>query len=150
MQENTTIVTRHDLEAKLIKRCWEDEAFCKEFTSDPDGTLARYPNVPVAGRPKIIVHQEEPGSWHLVLPEKPANAAELSASDLEKISGGSTPGCVALSVTAIISGASFISGVVSVTEGGWRHLLFVKDETGSQSVALYKSTTITGTVLDLR
>jgi hypothetical protein len=25
-------LTRHDLEAKIVKRCWENEAFYEEFT----------------------------------------------------------------------------------------------------------------------
>lgn len=70
MQENAETITRHDLEAKIVKRCWEDEAFYKELTSDPPGTFAKYLNVPATSLPKIFVHQEEPGSWHIVLPEK--------------------------------------------------------------------------------
>jgi hypothetical protein len=48
----------------------------------------KYLRVPAASLPSISVHQEEPGSWYIVLPAKPANAAELTELDLEKIAGG--------------------------------------------------------------
>jgi hypothetical protein len=83
-----------ELEAKIVKRCWEDAAFRKEFTADPAAAFVKYLAVPVASLPRISVHQEEPGSWHIVLPARPANAAELTEVDLERVAGG-TPGAVA-------------------------------------------------------
>jgi hypothetical protein len=44
--------TRHDLEAKIVKRCWEDEAFRKEFAGDPSGSFVRYLDVPAARLPR--------------------------------------------------------------------------------------------------
>jgi hypothetical protein len=88
MAEAGSTLSRHDLEAKIVKRCWEDEAFCKEFTADPAAAFVKYLAVPAASLPRISVHQEEPGSWHIVLPPKPANAAELTEVDLEKVAGG--------------------------------------------------------------
>jgi hypothetical protein len=84
-------LTRHDLQAKIVKRCWEDEAFRKEFTSDPAGAFTRYLDVPAASLPKVLVHEEEPGTWHILLPSKPANASDLSEEELEKVAGGVTP-----------------------------------------------------------
>jgi hypothetical protein len=110
-------LTRHDLEAKIVKRCWEDEAFGKEFTADPAGTFTRYLEVPAASLPKILVHAEEPGSWHIVLPSKPANASELSEADLEKIAGGTTSACVTAAVTAVIGTVG--TAMVTMNEGGW-------------------------------
>jgi hypothetical protein len=81
-------LTRHDLEAKIVKRCWENEEFRKEFLADPAGAFVTYLKVPLASLPKIAIHQEEPGSWHIVLPVKPANAGELSEKDLERVAGG--------------------------------------------------------------
>jgi hypothetical protein len=86
MTEST--LTRHDLEAKIVKRCWEDEAFRKEFTADPKGTFVKFLQIPAASLPSISVHQEESGSWHIVLPAKPANTSELSEPELEKVAGG--------------------------------------------------------------
>jgi hypothetical protein len=81
-------LTRHDLEAKIVKRSWENEAFRKEFSSDPRGTAAKYLKVPEAELPKIVVHEETAGTWHIVIPAKPANAKELSEADLERVAGG--------------------------------------------------------------
>jgi hypothetical protein len=89
MAEAIPVLTRHDLEAKIVKRCWEDEAFRKEFTADPAGAFVRYLEVPAADLPKIVVHEETPGSWHIVLLPTPRNIGELSEEDLEKVAGGS-------------------------------------------------------------
>jgi predicted PhzF superfamily epimerase YddE/YHI9 len=82
-------LTRHDLEAKIVKRSWENEGFRKEFSSNPVGTAAKYLKVPEAELPKIVVHEESAGTWHIVIPVKPANAKELSEADLEMVAGGS-------------------------------------------------------------
>src|ERR1700689_5543553 len=88
MTEQAPTLTRPALEAKIVKRCWQDEGFCKEFTADPAGAFVRYLEVPAASLPRISVHQEAPGSWHIVLPARPADADELSEAELEKVAGG--------------------------------------------------------------
>jgi hypothetical protein len=123
MVEQATPLTRHDLEVKLVRHCWTDEEFRKEFIADPAGTFVKYLQVPAANLPKITVHQEEAGSWHIVLPSKPSNAAELSEDDLTKVAGGVTwtviPTAIGSAVwTVVISGVS-ASGVVSGAAGGW-------------------------------
>jgi hypothetical protein len=94
-------LTRHDLEAKIVKRCWEDEAFRKEFTADPAAAFTKYLAVPKDRLPKIVIHEVSAGSWHIVLPPKPAYAAELSEVDLERVAGGVSIDDVA---TIVISG----------------------------------------------
>jgi hypothetical protein len=42
--------------------CWENKDFWKHFTADPVGTAVKYLEVPAVSLPKIIVHQEEPGT----------------------------------------------------------------------------------------
>jgi hypothetical protein len=67
--------------------------------------------------PKIVVHEEESGSWHIVLPGKPAGAQELSDEDLEKVAGGTTP-----TVTLVSAVSSLIltpTQHISEEEGGW-------------------------------
>jgi hypothetical protein len=98
---------RHDLEPKIVKHSWQDEAFRREFIADPAGAFVKYLNVPAASLPKIAVHQEQPGSWHIVLPAKPAGANELSEQDIERVAGGTSPlyvytafGLVAASIAA--------------------------------------------------
>jgi hypothetical protein len=116
MTEQAPVLTRHDLEAKIVKRCWEDEGFRKEFTADPAGAFVKYLRVPAASLPKIAIHQEIPGSWHIVLPTKPSDPSELSEQDLEKVAGGTTGVCV---LTAVVVSASGLSASLTVVEGGW-------------------------------
>jgi hypothetical protein len=113
MTEQAPALTRHDLEAKIIKRCWENEEFHKEFTADPAGTAVKYLEVPAASLPKIFVHQEALGSWHIVLPAKPSNTNELSEADLEKVAGGTTPTIIGQTILVSISIASSGIPVVS-------------------------------------
>src|SRR5271170_7181436 len=113
MTEQAPTLMRHDLEAKIVKRCWEDDGFRKEFTADPAAAFVKYLGVPAASLPKISVHQEAAGSWHIVLPAKPANAGELSDADLEKVAGGETPDTPTISVltpTSILSILTTIGG----------------------------------------
>jgi hypothetical protein len=58
-------------------------------------------------------HEETMGSWHIVLPAKPADAnKEISDADLEKVAGGATPFSAAL-VTAIVVSTGAIATSVS-------------------------------------
>jgi hypothetical protein len=124
MASQPTTLTRHDLEARIVKHSWKDEAFRKEFIADPAGAFVRYLNVPSASLPKIVVHEEEPGSWHIVLPMMPANIKELSEEELERVAGG-TPIAPTISVlaTAAILGSSMASGITAsaivTVDRGW-------------------------------
>jgi hypothetical protein len=108
MAEAGSTLSRHDLEAKIVKRCWEDEGFRKEFTADPAGAFVKYLQIPAVSLPRITVHQEALGSWHIVLPERTANTKELSEEDLERVAGGVTPTPVVVSVgvSAVTAAAS--------------------------------------------
>jgi hypothetical protein len=121
MTEQAPALARHDLEAKIVKHCWEDEAFRKEFTADPAGTFVKYLEVPAANVPKIVIHQETAGSWHIVLPSRPANAGELSPEELERVAGGDTRPLIYYGglVTAgmIFSGVS--AGASASVMNGW-------------------------------
>jgi hypothetical protein len=121
MAEAEPTRTRHDLEAKIVKRCWEDEGFRKEFSADPAAMFVKYLRIPVAGLPKVFVHQEEPGSWHIVLPAKPANANELSEEDLERVAGGDTIFSIvtAVIISGTLSAHVSMSAMVSVVDKGW-------------------------------
>jgi hypothetical protein len=121
MTKQAPALTRHDLEAKIVKRCWEDEAFRQEFTADPAGAFVKYLQVPAAGLPKIVVHHETAGSWHIVLPSRPANINELSEQDLESVAGGALTDFVTRTsikvVTAAAAGGLAISAAVSLSAG---------------------------------
>jgi hypothetical protein len=112
--------TRHDLEAKIVRRCWQDEEFRKDFTADPTATFVKYLHVPAANLPKIAVHHEEPGSWHIVLPQRPLNVNELSEQDLEKIAGGTTISIlISVSVAASAVVTSVATSAAATVNQGW-------------------------------
>jgi hypothetical protein len=113
------LLTRHEIEAKIARRALRDEAFRAEFLADPVGTFVKYTNLAAAELPRIVVHEEEPGSWHIVLPAKPAASGELSEAELEQVAGGATP-AVAISVAKIV-GAGLVAGSVAYAqeEAGW-------------------------------
>jgi hypothetical protein len=111
------VISRHDLEAKIVKRCWENDAFRKEFVADPAGSFVKYLKAPKAQLPKIVVHEEQPGSWHIVLPAKPAKSGELSDEELEKVAGGTDVVLTALA-SALASGV-VESAIATVVAGGW-------------------------------
>jgi hypothetical protein len=123
MTEPIAVLTRHDLEAKIVKRCWEDEEFRRQFAADPAGAFVRYLEIPAANIPKIVVHQESPGSWHIVIPSRPANANQLSEADLERVAGGvTTPKFVAsAAATAGLTGIVATAMVASekTPDNGW-------------------------------
>jgi hypothetical protein len=100
------VVTRKDVEARIVKRCWENEAFRQELISDPTGCFSKYLNVPKAKLPKIVIHEEQAGSWHIVLPPKPAKAGELSDEELERVAGGTD---ISVDITVAVS-AGVIEG----------------------------------------
>jgi hypothetical protein len=126
MTEPAFVLSRHDVEAKIVKRCWEDEAFRKEFTADPAGAFVKYLEIPAASLPSIVVHQEPAGSWHIVLPPRPANANQLSEQDLETVAGGAAGivqilvSITAMPVSIAVSVGSVTSAVVSLKQNqGW-------------------------------
>jgi hypothetical protein len=137
MAEAGSTPSRHDLEAKIVKRCWEDEAFRKEFTADPGGAFVKYLEVPATSLPRIFVHQEEPGSWHIVLAGKPPNANELSEADLEKVAGGTlsvvlrgmddalmvpAKGAVSISIagaSGLAASGGVLASVIASVKKGW-------------------------------
>jgi hypothetical protein len=126
MAEAESRLSRHDLEAKIVKRCWEDEAFRKEFTADPTGAFTKYLEIPAASLPKIVIHEESAGSWHILLPHRPQNADELSEQDLETIAGGETPYFAqGAKYSAAITGAAsavtmgVTAGLSATLQKGW-------------------------------
>jgi hypothetical protein len=116
MASQDSQLIRHDLEAKIVKRCWENEGFRAEFIAHPEGAFVKYLEVPAASLPKVVVHEEQPGSWHIVLPAKQVNANELSEQDLERVAGGPTPDV--LKVIAVNNAFVASGGLISVSGVG--------------------------------
>jgi hypothetical protein len=69
--------------------------------------------------PKIAIHQEAPGSWHIALPAKPPHIDELTEEDLERVAGGTTPveATITIFTASTVSSAVLASAVVSVDRG---------------------------------
>jgi hypothetical protein len=119
MTSNVGQLNRHDLEAKIVKRCWENEAFRKEFTADPAAAFVKYLKLPSSSLPEIFVHQETPSSWHIVLPAKPAGTSELSEAELERVAGASVPPPIVISVTITVYLSVLSGGTYTHQEEGW-------------------------------
>jgi hypothetical protein len=126
MTEQLRTLTRHNLEAKILKRCWQDEDFRREFTADPVATAVKYLDVSAASLPKIVIHEEPAGSWYIVLPPQPANADALRDQDLEQIAGGGLADALlreaiftALAVGSAVASGSIAASAVVTDAKGW-------------------------------
>jgi hypothetical protein len=120
MTSRAPALSRHALEAKIVKRCWENDAFRKEFIGDPAACFVKYLNASQAQLPKIVVHEEQLGTWHIVLHAKPGKAGELSDEELEKVAGGTDLIVTVVATAGMGLGASLISaGAILSAAGGW-------------------------------
>ncbi len=88
-------ITRHDLEAKIIAKAWQDEAFKQELINNPKATISREMGlVEVSQNLEFRVVEENADTFYLVLPMKPNIAVaghELSEDQLEAVAGGGIP-----------------------------------------------------------
>ncbi len=84
--------TRQELEAQIIAKAWQDEAFKQELVSNPKATVIRelgLENAPDNLDIKVI--EENPTTLYIVLPMKPnvdVAGGELSEQELETVAGG--------------------------------------------------------------
>jgi hypothetical protein len=115
---DATTMSRQELEAKIVRRCWENEAFRQEFTGDPKAAFAKYLQLPAASMPDVVVHEEPPGTWHIVLRARPDTAGQLSDAELEQIAGGTSPIVVGGILMAVGVPVAYIAGATS-QDGGW-------------------------------
>ncbi|MGE4068056.1 MAG: nitrile hydratase, partial [Vicinamibacterales bacterium] len=86
----------------------------------PAACFVKYLNVPREHVPPITVHDEAPGTWHIVIPARPAAAGELSDEELEKVAGGTDISVTVVTMLSVAAGLSMIfapaaSMAVSVT-----------------------------------
>jgi len=101
-------MSRADIEAMVVKRCWTDEAFRRELLADPVACFVKYTGLTSDKAPTIRIHEESGRDWHIVIPAKPRQADELSDADLERVAGGTDP---VVSVTVTIATAVVTSGI---------------------------------------
>jgi hypothetical protein len=107
--------TRRVLETRLIEKAWKDPEFRKQVVSDPKGMLEKHLGQKLPAGLTIHIHEEDANTLHFSVPPPPANVAQLSDEDLERVAGGTEIALVA--ATALISGVTISVGVTKVQEG---------------------------------
>src|SRR5689334_10870426 len=103
------LMQKRDLETALIEKCWKDPEFKKAVISDPKGVLERHTGQKLPASLKIIIHEEDANTLHLTVPPAPANLAELSDKDLERVAGGTDVGLFLLTVTVATAAAGGVT-----------------------------------------
>jgi Nitrile hydratase, alpha chain len=116
-------ITKHELETNLIEKCWKDPEFRSEVLKDPKGMLEAFLGKSLPPDFKVVIHEEDANTLHLALPPAPANTAELSDEELERVAGGTEVVLVAtLFVTGVTAAvASALGSVGSVAASGGSH-----------------------------
>ena len=105
----TQPLTRAEMQSLIVQRAWKDEAFRSEFIADPKGTIEKYSGQKLPAELNIVALAEDEKSIHFVIPQKPANASELTDDELEKVAGG-----VDIIFTPFIVLGVFVAGLVAV------------------------------------
>lgn len=81
--------------AKIIARAWKDQTFKQRLLKDPMAVMKEY-KINMAENAKVLVHENMNKTYHLTLPEMPANISKsLSEEELRKIAAaaGGTNHC---------------------------------------------------------
>jgi hypothetical protein len=94
-QENQTPKTRQELEAMLVAKAWEDEAFKEKFLSNPKEVLEQEVGHKLPENVKVTVIEETVDNFYIVLPKKPNESemdnVELDEEMLDQVAGGYGP-----------------------------------------------------------
>ena len=80
--------TRAELDADLISRAAEDEGFRSLLREDPRKAVSQAVGWDVPDDIKLVVHEEDSATFHLVLPA----SDRLSASEMSQVAAGITWG----------------------------------------------------------
>jgi hypothetical protein len=110
---NPAIITRRDLEARIIAKAWRNPAYKQRLLTDAKGVLQGEVNIvdPGVALPpglQVYVHEEAPNTYHLVLPRNPREIAlsEVVGDDLEAVA----PQTVAVVVIGVVAGNTIVAG----------------------------------------
>jgi hypothetical protein len=111
---------RLDLEAALIKKCWQEPDFRKQVVADPKGMLEKATGQKLPDNVKIFIHEEDRSTLHLSIPPAPKNMNELSDEDLERVAGGTELVLGTTLIMAATMGIAAAGGAAYVTKNsGW-------------------------------
>jgi hypothetical protein len=70
------VITRLEAETRLITRAWKDKTFCEQLLKDPKATVEKELGVKFEEDAEVVVLQETPYSWHIILPLGPEHFPE--------------------------------------------------------------------------
>ena len=79
--------TRRELEANLIAKIWQDEAFKQQLMSNPKSAITEV-GISLPENIEIEVIEETSNKFYLVIPQPPTHQEELSDEELQAIAGG--------------------------------------------------------------
>jgi hypothetical protein len=116
--DRAQLMSRQELEGKIVARAWQDDEFRRKFLADPKGLFGEHLGTKL---PEALTITETPDSLHFVIPAKPkGDLAELSDEDLEKVAGGIDVTIVSVTL-AVIVGAFSLAGVThGVFKDEWK------------------------------
>jgi hypothetical protein len=120
MAEQTAqrVMTRQEIEARIVALAWEDETFLRAFLADPKREFEKRLGVSLPEALTITAHAEDQSHLHFVIPAKPqADIDELSDADLEKVAGGTD--VISVTVMTAVSASVIGGGIAIGIESGW-------------------------------
>ena len=79
--------TRRELEANLIARAWQDEAFKQQLMSDPKSAIVAA-GISLPENIEVKAIEETSSTFYLVIPQPPRQEEEFSDAELEAVAGG--------------------------------------------------------------
>lgn len=109
-------LTKHDLETRLIEKCWKDREFRKQVLADPKGMFERQIGGALPADFKIVIHEDDANTVHFAIPPAPVSEIELSDEELERVAGG-TEIVIAVSVAATVAIAT--ASIFAPRSSGW-------------------------------
>ncbi len=112
---------RLDLEAALVKKCWQEPEFRNQVIADPKGMFEKATGQKLPDNLKIFIHEEDRNTVHLSIPPAPKDMSELSDEELERVAGGTE---IALGTLLIMSAMATLAATgsaafVTKQSGGW-------------------------------
>jgi hypothetical protein len=122
---DSAVMTRRDLEARIIAKAWRHPSYKQRLLSDPKGVLqseisAIDPSVALPPGLQVHVHEEAADTYHLVLPRNPKEIAldEVLGDDLEAVAPQTIAVVVIAAVAVNTVGAVNNIGVANVVGVG--------------------------------